>query len=128
MRVSDQVLSIGEGTTFDEDELPHFKPLYNIDRSYKDAVDRWINDSASATEKPIDIQISPFNNLGESWTESGLSQEIAIDACHSFITAKTMVNNVEKNEHLSIEQLGEDVAVNFRATDIKAFNIKPGGW
>lgn len=131
MPISDQQADALEGATLDENAIPQFKPLYTIDKGFRDAVKQWIANSASdsGSAKPVTISINTSKSSAESWEDSGFSKTSAsVSARYWFVSAKTTVNNVEKEEHISLEQLGSGLSVNLRATGIKSFNVSPGGW
>lgn len=131
MLVSDQQADVINGTTLDENSIPQYKPLYQIDKGYSDAVKQWIANSASdsGSAKPVTIDISTSKSSTESWEDSGFSKTSAsVGVRYWFISARTTVNNVEKEEHISLEQLGSGLSVKLIATGIKTFDVKPGGW
>ena len=131
MPVSDQQADAIEGATLDEGAIPQFKPVYNIDKTYKDQVQQWISNAAadSGSAKITEFTIDLSKSSSEKWEESGFTKTSAsIGARYWFISARTTVNNEEKEEHLSVQDLDKSMKMTVRATGLKTFTVGPGGW
>lgn len=128
MPVSDRQIDLTNGATSDENSPPQFKPAYNIEQGYKDAVNQWTTNSDS-NSKLVTITIDTSKRAEQSWEDSGFSKtSVQVSGRYWFASARTTVINVDKEEHISLDQLGSGLSLNLRAAGVKSFNVTPGSW